>query len=117
MKKTLLFLVSLLMTMGAWADEVTFDFTGDAAYDMTLLSGNTNKYNDNPYTCKEGEVTLTLNGSTRWWKVADGNVLRFYKGSSMNIAAPEGNVITSVVFATKDASSFESTVGTYSDGT
>lgn len=31
MKKTLLVLVSLLMTMGAFADEATFDFTGESA--------------------------------------------------------------------------------------
>lgn len=117
MKKTLLFLVSLLMTMGAWADEVTFDFTGESAYGMTLLSGSATDYNEDPYTCKEGDIALTLNGNTRWWKTSKGNVLRFYKGSSMNIAAPEGNVVTSVVFTTSDASKFSSTVGTYDKGT
>ena len=117
MKKTLLLLASLLMTMGSFADEVTFDFTGESAYGMTLLSGTTSEYNADPYTCKEGNVTLTLNGKTRWWKATGGNILRFYVGSNMNIAAPEGNVVTSVVFDTKAATSFESTVGTYSNGT
>lgn len=117
MKKTLLLLVSFLMTMGAFADEVTFDFTGDSAYGMTLLSGSTNDYNTDPFTCNEGNVTLTLNGNTRWWAANGGNILRFYKGSSMNIAVPSGNVVTSVVFDTKAGSSFESAVGTYSNGT
>ena len=117
MKKTLLLLASLLMTMGSFADEVTFDFTGETAYGMTLLSGSTSEYNPDPTTCKEGNVTLTLNGKTRWWKAGEGNILRFYKESSMNIAAPEGNVVTSVVFDTKAGSSFESSVGTYADGT
>ena len=117
MKKTLLFLASLFMTMGTFADEVTFDFTGETAYGMTLMSGSAKDYNPNPTTCVEGNVTLTLNGNTRWWAASGGNVLRFYKESSMNIAAPAGNVVTSVVFDTKAASSFESSVGTYADGT
>lgn len=117
MKKTLLVLVSLLMTMGAFADEVTFVFTGESAYGMNLLSGSTNEYNPDPYTCKEGQVTLTLNGKTRWWKANSGNELRFYKASSMNVAAPQGDVVTSILFETKAGKSFESAVGTYGDGT
>ena len=117
MKKTLLVLASLFMTMGAFADEVTFDFTGGSAYDMTLLSGSTGDYNPDPYTCKEGQITLTLNGKTRWWKLDSGNELRFYAKSSMNIAAPQGDVVTKVKFTTKVGSSFESAVGTYTNGT
>lgn len=117
MKKTLLALVSLFMTIGVSADEVTFDFTGDTAYGMTLLSGNTSEYNTDPTVCTEGSVTITLNGSTRWWKVTGGNQLRFYKGSSMDVAAPEGNVVTSVVLTTKSSKSFETSVGTYDNGT
>lgn len=43
MKKTLLLFVSLLMTMGMFAQSKTakFDFTGESAYGMTLLSGST----------------------------------------------------------------------------
>ncbi len=117
MKKTLLALASLFMTMSASADEVTFDFTGETAYDMTLLSGNTGSYNDDPYVCTEGSVTLTLNGKTRWWKTTGGNQLRFYKDSSFDVAVPEGNVVTSVVLDAKTPTDFSSTVGTYSDGT
>ena len=117
MKKTLLVLVSLLMTMGAFADEATFDFTGESAYGMNLLSGTTSEYNPDPYTCTEGQVSLTLNGKTRWWKGSKGNELRFYKGSSMNVAAPKGEVVTSIVFETKAGKSFESAVGTYNNGT
>ena len=117
MKKTLLVLVSLLMTMGAFADEATFDFTGESAYGMNLLSGSTSEYNPDPYTCKEGQISLTLNGKTRWWKGSKGNELRFYKGSSMNVAAPKGEVVTSIVFETKAGKSFESAVGTYNNGT
>lgn len=84
---------------------------------VSLLSGSTSEYNPDPYTCKEGQVSLTLNGKTRWWKGSKGNELRFYKGSSMNVAAPKGEVVTSIVFETKAGKSFESAVGTYNNGT
>ena len=64
MKKTLLLFVSLLMTMGVFAQSktATFDFTGESAYGMTLLSGSAKEYNADPTVCIEGDVTLTLDG-------------------------------------------------------
>lgn len=119
MKKTLLLFVSLLMTMGMFAQSktATFDFTGESAYGMTLLSGSTKDYNADPTVCIEGDVTLTLNGQTRWWKATNGNELRFYKGSNMTFKVPEGNVITKVELTAKVPAKFESAVGTYANGT
>lgn len=119
MKKTLLLFVSLLMTMGMFAQSktATFDFTGESAYGMTLLSGSTKDYNADPTVCIEGDVTLTLNGQTRWWKATNGNELRFYKGSNMTFKVPEGNVITKVELTSKSPAKFESAVGTYANGT
>ena len=119
MKKTLLLFVSLLMTMGMFAQSKTakFDFTGESAYGMTLLSGSTKEYNADPTVCTEGDVTLTLNGQTRWWKATNGNELRFYKGADMTFKVPEGNVITKVELTAKVPAKFESSVGTYANGT
>lgn len=119
MKKTLLLFVSLLMTMGMFAQSktATFDFTGESAYGMTLLSGSTKDYNADPTVCIEGDVTLTLNGQTRWWKATNGNELRFYKGADMTFKVPEGNVITKVELTSKSPAKFESAVGTYANGT
>ena len=119
MKKTLLLFVSLLMTMGMFAQSNTakFDFTGESAYGMTLLSGSTKEYNADPTVCTEGDVTLTLNGQTRWWKATNGNELRFYKGADMTFKVPEGNVITKVELTAKVPAKFESAVGTYANGT
>lgn len=119
MKKTLLLFVSLLMTMGMFAQSKTakFDFTGESAYGMTLLSGSTKEYNADPTVCTEGNVTLTLNGQTRWWKATNGNELRFYKGADMTFKVPEGNVITKVELTAKVPAKFESAVGTYANGT
>ena len=119
MKKTLLLFVSLLMTMGMFAQSKTakFDFTGESAYGMTLLSGSTKEYNADPTVCTEGDVTLTLKGQTRWWKATNGNELRFYKGADMTFKVPEGNVITKVELTAKVPAKFESAVGTYANGT
>lgn len=96
---------------------VKFDFTGDAAYGMTLLSGSTNEYNADPYTCTEGDVTMTLNGRTRWWKAGSGNELRFYASSNMTFSVPAGSVITKVVLDAKVPANFSASVGTYEEGT
>ena len=120
MNKTLRFsLLSLLMLlcMGVGAQTtVKFDFTGDEAYGMKLLSGSTSEYNADPYTCEEGDVTLTLNGRTRWWKASKGNELRFYKESDMVFSVPAGMVITNVTLDAKTPGNFTSAVGTYADG-
>ena len=78
----------------------TFDFTGDEAYGMPLLSGSTSEYNADPTICKEGIVTLTLNGDTRWWHTSSGNELRLYSSSSASssftVSVPDEYVVTTV---------------------
>lgn len=108
----------LMMVCGFVSAQTTvkFDFTGSEAYGMPLLSGTTSEYNADPYICKEGDVTFTLNGRTRWWKKTGGNELRFYTGSSMEFAVPAGNVITKVVLDAKAPANFSASVGTYDGG-
>lgn len=96
---------------------VKFDFTGDTAYGMTLLSGSTQDYNPDPYVCTEGNVTLKLNGRTRWWKGSKNNELRFYKDSYMSVTAPAGNVVTKVVLTAAAPANFSAAAGTYDNGT
>ena len=76
--------------------EFTFDFTGEEAYGMTLLSGNTQEYNPEKVICNGENITLTLNGSTRWWK-ASPNQLRFYTNSTFTVAGKaEGTMIKEI---------------------
>lgn len=112
-----LFSLLAMLSSTIFAETEKFVFTGDEAYGMTLLSGTTNEYNPDPYVCTEGEVSLTLNGNSRWWKASSGNELRLYKESSMNISVPTGKTITKVVLNAKVPSNFASTVGTYNEGT
>lgn len=121
MIKTLRFslfsLLVMLCTAMSAQKTVTFDFTGDEAYNMTLLSGSTSEYNTDPYICTEGDITLTLKGNTRWWKANGGNQLRFYKNSSFTLAAPTGSVITSIVLTATAPANFSASVGSYESGT
>jgi len=100
-------LLSMLMMLGgkmmAESQTVTFDFTGEEAYGMTLLSGSASAYNEDGTACKEGAVTLVLNGNTRWWKANSGNQLRFYKGSSMTLSVDNGNITEIKLNATAPA--------------
>lgn len=120
MNKTLrYFLFCVLVTVCGLVSAqttVNFDFTGSEAYGMALLSGSTNEYNANPYVCSEGEVTLTLNGNSRWWAASGGNELRMYKESNLTFSVPAGNVITKVVLGAKKPADFEAAVGTYENG-
>lgn len=76
--------------------EYTFDFTGEEAYGMTLLSGNTQEYNPEKVICNGENITLTLNGTTRWWK-ASPNQLRFYTNSTFTVAGKaEGTMIKEI---------------------
>lgn len=101
--------------MGAFAQKTaTFDFTANG-YGMTELSGSSQDYNPNPTTCVLDDVTLTLNGQTRWWKTSSSNELRFYKGSDMVFSVPEGNVITKIELGASKTK-FEAAVGTFENG-
>ena len=105
-----------LCTAG-WADTKTFDFTGSEAYGMTLLSGSTNEYNADPCTLKEGDVSISLQGQTRWWKATPNNELRFYKGSKFTVSVPTGYAISKIVLTAKTPANFSATIGTYDKGT
>ncbi len=74
---------------------VVFDFkTND--YGMTLLSGTTSAYNDDPTVIEVDGVTLTLAGKTRLWKASSANELRFYSGSSMTFSVVAPKKITKI---------------------
>ena len=105
-----------LCTAG-WADTKTFDFTGSEAYGMTLLSGSTSEYNADPCTLKEGDVSISLQGQTRWWKATSNNELRFYKGSKFTVSVPTGYAISKIVLTAKTPANFSATIGTYDKGT
>ena len=105
-----------LCTAG-WADTKTFDFTGSEAYGMTLLSGSTNEFNADPCTLKEGDVSISLQGHTRWWKATPNNELRFYKGSKFTVSVPTGYAISKIVLTAKTPANFSATIGTYDKGT
>lgn len=109
---TLLFFM-MLLTGAANAETVTFDFTGESAYGMTLLSGSTQEYNLDPTVCTEGAVTLTLNGRSRWWKASKGNELRCYSGTTFTVSVSNG-VITKVELTATTPSNF--TANGYSNG-
>ena len=114
--------ISVLFGGGNFAlaqETKTFDFTGEVAYGMTLLSGNDQDYNANPYTCEESPVTLTLKGNTRWWNKSGSKELRFYKNSSFEISVPIGYSITKIELTATTPANFKNsdeTVGTYANG-
>lgn len=114
--------VSVLFGGGNFAlaqETKTFDFTGEVAYGMTLLSGNDQDYNADPYNCEESPVTLTLKGNTRWWNKSGSKELRFYKNSSFEISVPTGYSITKIELTATTPANFKNsdeTVGTYANG-
>lgn len=120
MNKTLRYsLFSVLMMVCGFAfgqTTVTFDFTGSEAYGMPLLSGSTSDYNTDPFVCAEGDVTLTLNGRSRWWKASKSNELRFYASSNFVVSVPAGNVVTKVALTATAPANFSANVGSYEEG-
>lgn len=112
-----LFSLLAMLSCGLYAQTATFDFTGDEAYGMPLLSGSTQEYNQDPYNCSEGNVTLTLAGRTRWW-AGSPNHLRTYSGSTVTVSVPDNYIITSIVFTSPNstAKNLSTTVGTYDNG-
>lgn len=95
-------------------EDGVFDFTDGI---LTYESGLTPKkdYGQNEYETstawKAGNITIETTGNTRWFKTTSSNELRFYKGSSLTINAPEGFTITNVVFT--GAYSFKTDEGNY----
>ena len=109
-----LFSLLAMLSSTIYAETEKFVFTGDEAYGMTLLSGSTQDYNPDPYECKEGNVTLTLAGKSRWWK-GSPNHLRTYTNGTITISVPNEYIITSIVFSSPNstAKNLSTTVGTY----
>ena len=108
MKKTLLVLASLFMTMGSFADEVTFDFVNNG---LTMFPGitvgSTQDGNDQSTLTHDGDITenktATIDGVTltvtpsgndkaanRIWTVKSSGAtsLRYY-GGTMTFTAPK----------------------------
>lgn len=112
-----LFSLLAMLSCGLYAQTATFDFTGDEAYNMTLLSGSTQEYNPDPYNCAEGNVTLTLAGKSRWW-AGSPNHLRTYTNATITVSVPDNYIITSIVFTSPNstAKNLSTTVGTYDNG-
>lgn len=112
-----LFSLLAMLSCGLYAQTATFDFTGDEAYGMPLLSGSTQEYNQDPYNCTEGDVTLTLAGRTRWW-AGSPNHLRTYSDATITVSVPDNYIITSIVFTSPNstAKNLSTTVGTYDNG-
>lgn len=115
--------------LGEGEFEYSFDFTGDEAYGMALLSGNTSETNPSPYVCNGENITLTLDGSgndaekpnyTRWWKASNGNELRFYTGSFFTIAGKNENILikkVELIGATNGNWTDAETESSYNSGT
>lgn len=91
-------------------EDGVFDFTsGELDYGSGLKPSTSTTYLENTQW-KNGIITITTSGNTRWWK-ADNNELRFYSGSKFTLSVPEGNHITDVVIT--GAYSFKADCGTY----
>ncbi|MDE7025586.1 MAG: chitobiase/beta-hexosaminidase C-terminal domain-containing protein [Paramuribaculum sp.] len=123
MKKLLLSIISVVMTvMMAKADVVTFDFVNET-YGLTRETENNGPYIDNGVKCANGNVTITLfkqegkNGMRLW---SDG--LRFYKSSNsgMDISVPAGQTISKIEISVVSGAVFalaDGYTGTYDNGT
>ena len=90
-----------------------FDFKGNEGYGLPLISENSEYYTD-PAECSKGNVTIVLNGQTRWWKGTKNNDLRFYVGSSFTVNVPDNYVITNVAITGSHA--FSTADGACSNG-
>ena len=90
-----------------------FDFKGNEGYGLPLIS-ESSEYNTDPAECSKGNVTIVLNGKTRWWKGTKNNDLRFYEGSSFTVNVPDNYVITNVAITGSHA--FSTADGACSNG-
>ena len=90
-----------------------FDFKGNEGYGLPLIS-ESSEYNTDPAECSKGNVTIVLNGKTRWWKGTKNNDLLFYVGSSFTVNVPDNYVITNVAITGSHA--FSTADGACSNG-
>ena len=121
MKKLLLsFLTVILSTVLMQAQEVTYDFVNET-YGLTRLSGNTSEYvADGTALTENGGIIATLKNNlsdatnasgVRLW--SDG--LRFYKGGTITIAAPEGKHIAKITMTGAKGTGTVANIGTSAD--
>ncbi|MBQ4367449.1 MAG: hypothetical protein II786_05140, partial [Muribaculaceae bacterium] len=125
MKKLFSLLLMTLMTVAAWATDVTFDFDNDYATLFPSITGvSSNSSHDGDFT---EAVTATVNGvnltvspvtsgtANRIW--GSSPRLRMY-GGTMTVAAPSGYSITKIVLENgKWNDGNKADVGTLSNGT
>ena len=125
MKKLLLTVFCLFSIMSfAVADEAKFDFTNPSGLTPSITDDKFSETStEGAYEFGTSETTFTNNGVTinttdgttisRIWKAASGKYdFRLYKTATMTIAAPQGETITSIVFAGNEVSSFSANNGT-----
>jgi hypothetical protein len=101
---------------------VTFDF---AKNEWNLPVSATGSEDEGNITgeIKSGEIAMTVtkhgSTSTRLWRGTSGSVdLRAYNGSSLSFTAPEGHVITKMIFSgAKVTTGFNPQTGTYAEST
>lgn len=101
---------------------VTFDF---AKNEWNLPVSATGSEDEGKITgeIKSGEIAMTVtkhgSTSTRLWRGTSGSVdLRAYNGSSLSFTAPEGHVITKMIFSgAKVTTGFNPQTGTYAEST
>ena len=116
MKKFLLTCAAVL-GIGAFAsaETVTYDFTTNG-YGMTALSGSTQDYQAAGTELKEGDVTITTIGNTRWWGSKAPYQFRLYKESGFSVAVPEGYTMSAITITGNGASTLSSAVEKYESG-
>ena len=121
MRKFLSLVAMVLVTMAAWADEVTFDFSSEAglqAMGITAPAQSNGVNLTDVGTITVDGVSLTaVNGSTetRVWNSQGSYTLRIYVGGSITFAVESGS-ITNVTVNAANTSNFDLlvNVGSYS---
>lgn len=121
MRKFLSLVAMVLVTMAAWADEVTFDFSSEAglqAMGITAPAQSNGVNLTDVGTITVDGVSLTaVNGSTqtRVWNSQGSYTLRIYVGGSITFAVESGS-ITGVTINAANTSNFDllANVGNYS---
>ncbi len=121
MRKFLSLVAIVLVTMAAWADEVTFDFSSEAGLQaMGIIApeqSNGVNLTDVGTITVDGVSLTAVNGSTetRVWNSQGSYTLRIYVGGSITFAVESGS-ITNVTVNAANTSNFDLlvNVGSYS---
>lgn len=121
MRKFLSLVAMVLVTMAAWADEVTFDFSSEAGLQAMGITApeqsNGVNLTDVGTITVDGVSLTAVNGSTetRVWNSQGSYTLRIYVGGSITFAVESGS-ITNVIVNAANMSNFDLlvNVGSYS---